>query len=411
MKIRFFTGILILLILCRCNKDDQPLLTEVRLGAILDLSGDYSEEGQAGKAAIELSIKKLNQRYEQVGSPLRFSCEFMDAQLDSSLNVQAAKRMFEDSIRLLVGGPNNSAMLKAIRPFVNENKILTLCTFSSSPALSIAGDWIYRFITDDNVQGRALVRMMQYDNIRALVPVWRKDTYGNGVYETVRNLLEPLGIEVLAGVSYSPGETAYQGMVEEISRQVESAGLEFNLRETGIMLVTYQEASEFLRVAAGTENLAKVRWYGCDANVQKAVIVQDPAIAKFAADVRFIAPIMGIGDANGTSENAAELSDQIFRNTGLPPDAYALSAFDAVQVMGLAVDLVQSDDAGKIREILPGVCGSYDFLGISRRLNDAGDMYSANYIFWAVTGSASGYSWTTYSTYMAGLDLILLKSR
>jgi ABC-type branched-subunit amino acid transport system substrate-binding protein len=118
---------------------------------------------------------------------------------------------------------------------------------------------------------------------------------------------------------------------------------------------------------------------------------------------------MGIGDANGTSENAANISEEIFRVTGLHPDAYALSAFDAVLVMGLAVDLAQSADAEIIRGILPDVCGSYDYLGISRKLNEAGDMYSANYIFWAVTASTSGFSWNTYSTYLDDLDLIRLK--
>ncbi|MCX6223547.1 MAG: ABC transporter substrate-binding protein [Bacteroidia bacterium] len=409
MNAKLFYGVFILLIMSACRKDDKQDLVEIRLGAILNLTGDYSEEGQAGKTAIELSIDRLNQRYALTGSPLRFSCTFADTHMDTAITLSTAKDMYSAGIRLLAAGPNNSAELKAIKSFVNTNGMLTLCTFSSSPSLSIPGDYIFRLITDDNVQGQALVKMMEHDRIQALVPIWRGDTYGIGLYQTLKQMLRDQGVAVFPGVTYNPGATAYQKIIGEVAGQVQTAMTQFDSSRVAVILISYQEAVDFLSAADGNNVLSKIKWYGCDANVQKAVITSDPEAARFAWKVRFVAPIMGIGTADAGTAKAEELAGQIFNKTGLHPDAYVLSAFDAVQIYGLAVDWVQSYDVKLIRDALPWVCESYDYLGISRKLNAAGDLETANYIFWTVKPEQSGYFWDSYATYVASGDFIRLK--
>lgn len=410
MHARLFTGILIFFLLAACSaKDDSTGLTEVRLGAILNLSGDYSEEGQAGKAAIELSIGQLNRRYALVGSPLRFSCTFADTHMDTALTLSKAKEMYDAGIRLLAGGPNNSAELRSISSFVNANGMVTLCTFSSTPSLAIPGDYIFRLIPDDNKQGQALVRLMQNDSIQALVPIWREDTYGTGLYQNVKKMLEDQGGTVLQGIGYKPGATDYQAMINELSGQVKTAVNGYDTSRVAVILISYQEAVDFLKEAAGRDDLPKVKWYGCDANVQKQVITSDPEAARFATNVRFAAPVMGIGTAGQTMEKAEEIAGLIFLKTGLHPDAYALSAFDVVQIYGLAIDRIQSCDAKLIRDVVPGICESYDYMGVSRKLNEAGDLEAANYIFWIVLPGENGYAWESYATYVAQGDYILLK--
>lgn len=395
------------------KKETEPVIVknEVRLGAILDLTGNYSEEGLAGKAAIELAIENLNQRYALAGSDLRFTCTYADTHMDTNITLAKAREMYADGIRLLVAGPGNSTELKSIKPFLDANHMLALTCFSSSPSLSIPDDYIFRLITDDNVQGQALVKMMQFDSILAIIPIWREDTYGTGLYQTVKQRFESLGGTVLQGVSYQPSATNYQDLTAQAAVQVASAITTYGTSRVAVLLITYQEASEFLKAAAGMDTLSLVKWYGCDANVQKASVTSDPVAAQFAAQVRFLAPIMGIGTAGNLPLPAAILSGQIFTNTGLHPDAYVLTAYDAVQIYGLAYDLVHSYDPVLIKTILPSICESYNYLGISRKLNAAGDLASANYIFWAVAPVPGGYTWDSFSTWVADGDYILPKSK
>jgi len=405
---------LLFFMLVSCNKEDTPLppaSIEIKLGAILDLTGDYSEAGLSGKAAIELALENLNQRYASVGSPLWFSATYTDTHMDTNLTLKAAKAMYANGIRLLVAGPGNSTELKSIKSYLDANKMLAVTCFSSSPSLAIPDDYIFRLITDDNVQGQALVKMLEYDTIQVLIPIWREDTYGTGLYQTVKQKFEAQGGIVLPGISYSPGTSDYQEMIGQIASQAKAAIATFGASKVAVILISYQEAVDFLKSASEENDLSLVKWYGCDANVQKAALASDPIAAPFALKVRFLAPIMGIGTADQFPAPAQELSDQIYTKTGLHPDAYALSAYDAVQIYGLAFDLVQSYDATRIKTILPAVCESYNYLGISRKLNAAGDLATANYIFWTVKDIPGGYEWESFATYMASGNYILLKSR
>jgi branched-chain amino acid transport system substrate-binding protein len=69
--------------------------------------------------------------------------------------------MYARGIRLLVAGPNNSAGLKSIQTLLNESQVVAVTCFSSSPSLAVPDDYVFRLITDDNVQGQALTRMME----------------------------------------------------------------------------------------------------------------------------------------------------------------------------------------------------------------------------------------------------------
>jgi branched-chain amino acid transport system substrate-binding protein len=412
MKLKNFFLAFMIIFAASCKKENSNYIqvnNTVMLGAILDLTGDYSEEGKAGKAAIELAIDTLNQRYISIGSSLRFTCTFTDTHLDTVLTLDAARNMYAQGIRLLVAGPNNSAGLKSIQSFVNQNQMLALTCFSSSPSLAVNDDYIFRLITDDNVQGQALVKMMEYDTIHALIPIWREDTYGTGLYQTVKQKFQEQGGTVMQGISYNTSDTSYLELVQQVAPQVTSAIGTFGASHVAVILISYQEAAGFLGAAAVKNDLSLVKWYGCDANVQKASVTSDSAAASFARSVRFLAPIMGIGTADKLPATAQNLSDKIFFKTGLHPDAYALTAYDAVQIYGLAYDIVRSYSSKLIKTVLPSVCESYNYLGISRKLNPAGDLSTANYIFWNVVRVQSGFGWDTFATYMADGDYILIR--
>lgn len=413
LKKQFALWIAMALLISACKKSDPdpvPTGTEVRMGAILDLSGDYSEEGMNGKAAIELALTDLNMMHQKAGSGIRFTVSYTDTHLDTALTLQAAKNFYDQGIRWLVAGPNNSAGLNAIKSYVDQQQMISLSCFSSSPALSLPGDNIYRLITDDNVQGKALVRMMLYDSLKALVVVWRDDTYGNGLYHVVKEQLTATGVTVYDGVHYNPANTDFTGMMQQLSGVVEQAVAVYGANYTGVLLISYQEAAGFLHAAGARKSeLASVKWYGCDANAQKGSVTSDPEAASFASTVRFLAPIMAIGKAESLPPSAMVLSARISEITGSTPDAYALSAYDAVMIFGQCYNLLRKTEVEAVKSILPNICAAYNALGIQRTLNEAGDLATANYIFWTVGPLPGGYTWESYATWMASCDEIRLK--
>jgi branched-chain amino acid transport system substrate-binding protein len=400
------------LLFAACQKNDpvvNPVSNEIRLGAILDLSGLYSEEGKAGKAVTDAVISDINQRYQSVGSPVRFSVIYKDSGLDSIKSLAAVKELYNAGVRLLVAGPSTSADLKSIRPFIEANNILVLTCFSSAPALAIPGDNIFRIITDDNVQGRATAKMMQTDGIRAIVPVWCDDTYGNGLQETVKQHFMASGGVVYNGVKYTTGSVTFSSVLQNASEQVAEASKEFGADKVGVLLISFQDASDFFKAASTISELSSVRWYGCDANTKKVAVTDNPEAAAFALKVRFVAPIMAIGTASSVPAVARSLAARVKAVTGSDPDDMALSAYDAVMIYGQCYNLAQSSDVAVIKTLLPSVCASYNYLGISRTLNAAGDLATANYIFWTVNPNQGGWAWESYCTWFADGDYIILK--
>jgi len=406
------TGILFLSLLVSCKKSDrchEPQIHEVRLGAILDLSGIYSEEGMAGKVAMETGVADLNQLYLLAGSVTRFSVTVRDAGMDTAKALTAAKEMYNQGIRLLVGGPNTSSELKAIMPYLNANKMLVLNCFATSPALAIPDDYIFRLIPDDNVQGRATAKMMQTDGIKALIPVYRNDAYGTGLSQSAKDQFISLGGMVYDGVAYATGTVSYPDIISQAATQVADAVAIYGDSCVAVLLVSYQDAADFFKAATGVDVMKVVRWYGCDANTKKTAVTLDAEAAAFAHEVRFLAPIMAIGTASSVPPNAAEIAGRIKAVTGSDPDDMALSAYDAVMIYGQCYNLTRRYDATLFKAVLPSVCASYNYLGISRKMNDAGDLATSNYVFWAVIQTPGGWDWESYSTYFAEGDYILVK--
>lgn len=395
-----------------CRKTDpepEPVSNQIQLGAILALSGLYSEEGKASQASIGFAVEDLNQLYIKAGSATRFACTFVDSKMDTALALQAAGTLYNQGIRLLAGGPNTSAELNTIKSFVDSHSMLALNCFSTAPSLAIPDDNIFRLIPDDNVQGLALVRMMEYDEIEALVPVWRNDTYGTGLAQSVSLKFSELGKTVFPGVVYNPASVDFTAIIQAASVQVNEAVSTFGSDHVAVLLISFQDAADFFTEAAAIQGLDEVKWYGCDANSQKTQVITSVVAAAFAEKVRFLAPVMAIGTATVTPAPAQNLAERIFSATGLHPDDMALSAYDAVMILGQCYNLTGKADAASIKAILPQVCSSYDYLGINRSLNTAGDLTGSNFIFWTVEAIPGGMIWDSYATWVAGEDRINIK--
>ena len=93
----------------------------------------------------------------------------------------------------IVIGPFTSAELIASRNYADTNDILLISPSSTSPSLAIPEDNIFRFLPDDTKEAQATANKMWQDGIRAIVPMWRNDTYGNELSKYVTSDFVKLG--------------------------------------------------------------------------------------------------------------------------------------------------------------------------------------------------------------------------
>ena len=77
--------------------------------------------------------------------------------------------------------------------------------------------------------------------------------------------------------------------------------------------------------------LSSTTWYGSDGVALSAALTGDATAAAFAASVDYPNPIFGLDDS--LQSEWQPIADAIEARTGIQPDAFALSAYDALFVV------------------------------------------------------------------------------
>lgn len=409
-RVRFFSIIALtgfaLTMLNSCNKDDESQTGEtVNFGALINLTVDNVNSGIASRAAIQFALDDLNTYAATAGRNVTFKCTYADTRMDTLEAKKQIKSMYEQGISMFVAGPSYSSELIAIAPYVKNNPIALINCNSTSIGLNHAGSHIYRIITEDNFQAKGLVRTAITQGVKAIIPIVRKDVWGSSLFNAFKTGFLAEGGFVYSGAIYNPSETSFTSIVNTLNSQVNEAIATYGASNVAVLALTFNEITGIITAASPKETLGSVQWFGCDANAQLEDMITDNTIAEFAIKTNFMSPIMGIGWTLYTPPFTELLSSKIESETGIIPDVYALSAYDATFIMGLTYLQVGKPDMEKINSMIPLVCSTYDKMGISRQLNANGDLLHANYIFWKVTHDSIAYRWSRFATYWFDIDV------
>ncbi|MCK9401124.1 MAG: ABC transporter substrate-binding protein [Bacteroidales bacterium] len=153
----------------------------INFGALLDLSFDNPEEGLATKAALQFALEDMNSYAATAGQNVTFICSYVDTRLDTTEAKNQLKNMYEKGISMFVGGPFSSSELQAIAPFVEQNPVVVINSISTAIGLNHDGSHIFRIVTDDGFQAKALNRVAITEGVKAVIPIVRNDVWGNAL--------------------------------------------------------------------------------------------------------------------------------------------------------------------------------------------------------------------------------------
>ncbi len=385
---------------CKKSEDPPPSGGQtVNFGALLDLTVYNPQNGLATQAAIGFALEDLNRYAATAGRDIKFTCSFADTRLDTTEAKNQLKNMIDKGITMFVASPYTSGELKAITPFVNQNPVVVINSTSTAIGLNHTGSHIFRIITDDSFQAKAIIRAAITEGIKAIIPIVRNDVWGNSLAQSFKSGFTAEGGFVYEGAAYSPSETVFTDLANTVKLQVNEAIANYGASKVAVLALTYSEIAGIFTAAGQYESLGSVKWYGCDGNAQLDELIKDNAHAAFAVKTGFMAPMIGIGSAWVTPAFTEQLSLKIALQTGVIPSVFALSAYDAAYIMGLAFLEVGSNDMSKITSMIPLICNNYAQMGIFRRLNADNDLEKADYVFWKVLHNQNGYYWDKFATY------------
>jgi len=380
---------------------------EVPIGALLPLTGVLSSYGENDKVALEFAEKEINEWLKARGEEWYIKLYIEDSATDPKTALDKLMTLHGKGIKFIIG-PMSSAEVSEIKSYADANEILVISQSSTSPALAIEEDWIFRYVTTDLIQGPAAARVAYTQGIRYLVQIWRGDTWGDGLARATReaflNILKKTGEpgDVIEGVRYDPAAKEFSAEAAKLASLVTDLVNKYGKDKVGIDAIGFEEMIAFITAAKAYPILSEVKWVGSDGTAGVSGLVKEAELAEFCMKIQFLNPIV----TPGVSPHTEKVKNYVREKLGRDPEPYAYNSYDALWTIVIALDLVDKYDSKAVKAILPEVVKRYMGASGFFELDKAGDRAYADYELWIPWRVDGKYDWRIAGIWRGATDTV-----
>ncbi len=369
---------------CGSADDADGLETHTIVG-LFPLTGPLATFGENTSTVAQLAAEDVNEWLEAEGKNWRLRLEIDDTQTEGPVGLRKMQSWYGEGVEFFAG-PQGSGVAQECLTFANSNQILFISPSSTSPALGIEDDWLFRFCTDDLVQGPAIAAAAEAAGVTHIIFSWQGDTWGDGVQSAAADSMEEKGITVYPDLlRFDPQKeefTTDAALLDEYVTDLVEQGVA--LENIGVNLITFEQAAPYLAEAAKYDQLWNIgAWIGSDGTAVSEAILQHPVASEFASSVKFINSMNRPAEEVEQS-NKDRVRDHVQEVLGRDTDAYSYNSYDIIWALALSIDEAGYDTVA-VREILPRVTDEWSSVyGASGHivLNAAGDRAFADYDYW-----------------------------
>ena len=157
------------------------------------LSGNAAAYGNDEKNAFDLAINEINLKGGIDGKQVKVIYE--DGGCDSKKAINAAQKLINvDNVKIILGGACSSETLAAA-PIAESNKVILYSSFSSSPDITNAGDYVFRNMPSDNFVGKELAKLIIDENYNRIAIISQNTDYAQSFKKLVINEFKKYGKE------------------------------------------------------------------------------------------------------------------------------------------------------------------------------------------------------------------------
>ncbi len=256
---------------------------EIKIGAILPLTGDAAPYGERAKRGVEFALEEINKKGIK-GNRIKIIYE------DSQGNPQKAVSAFLKLINLdkvkFILGPLSTTEVLSIAPMAEKEKILILTPTASAPQITKAGDYIFRNCVSDLFEGIVAAEFIfKKLNERRAAIIYINNDFGIGLKESFKKRFISLGGEVIEE-SFERKETDFRALLSRIKSkdpkvifligQTEMGQILRQAKELGIksQFVSFSafEDPKILQVAGGAAEGVFYTYQGFDTKSEVDVV-------------------------------------------------------------------------------------------------------------------------------------------
>lgn len=292
---------------------------EIKIGAILPLSGDGAKYGEEAKNGIDMATERINAKGGINGNKIRIIYEDDLGTATGAIN-GFDKLVNSEKVPIVIG-PMYSSTALAVAPRAEEKKIVLFSPSASTPDLTKAGDYIFRNWPSDIFEGGEMAKFAyQKLGLHKIAILTVNLDYGIGLTKVFKTEFIKLGGEIVSEDKYEQGETDFRTQLTKIkAKKPEAIYLPGYYTEIGLILKQAKELGvkvQFLS-CVGFDNPKALEIAG---NAAEGVIFARPAYDPESKDPKIANFVKNFKD-----------------KYGIAPGTYAAHAYDALKIVAEAI--------------------------------------------------------------------------
>ena len=196
-----------------CSKQEG---NTVKIGGIAPLSGNVAVYGVECKNGIDLAIEEINAAGGINGKLIEFICEDDEGAPDKTVNA-FKKLTTKDGVKIVIGSLT-SGCTQAITTLSQAGKVLQIAPAATAPAITDAGNYIFRACFIDPFQGTVGGKFAA-DNLgkkKAAILYDIGNDYSVGLAENFKTSFKNNGGEIVSIESYATGDKDFNAQLTKI---------------------------------------------------------------------------------------------------------------------------------------------------------------------------------------------------
>jgi branched-chain amino acid transport system substrate-binding protein len=289
----------------------------LRIGMILDNTGEQSFLNDAQRAAAEVAVKDVNAAGGHKGRPVELI-------IGAGEDTGAQARNLVEAKADVVIGPTDSSHAAAAIDVLSAARTPLISPANSAAALSTykSGGYYFRTAAADVAQASVLVKLAKDSGARNIAVVHQDSAYGKDVAAAVAGAATAAGLQTVSTSAFKPGAAQKSAVAARAAKP------------DAVMLIARDDAQGAL-AELNNAGLSGAK-----------IILSDGAFAQYGSGLGSKALDGARAVVPGVFASAAFQARLLEVNPALKDLSFAAEAFDAVNVAALAA-AVADDDAGR----------------------------------------------------------------
>lgn len=327
---------------------------EVVIGLLGPMTGVAAQSGFSMRDAVALGIEEINESNRLPGITLRMIV--VDDEGNPTTSINGNKRLVYKEKAIVVIGAVHSSCTLANMLVTQEAGVPQITPISTSPEITQKGNkWIFRTAATDAIQAENVVKIaLEKLNKKRLAVIYVLNDYGRDATKVLVDVSNRMGYPVVAVESFNRGDKDFSSQLLKIKEKNADTIIIWSLYEEAA-LIAKQVAQMGLKVQLmGGGGLTNSKYVELGGEATNGTIM--------CQTYHLSSQVLHI----------ANFTKKFKEKYGRNPDPNAAQSYDAIMIVGAALEKAGVDDKSKIRD---AIASTLNFNGVTGIISfdDTGD--------------------------------------